>query len=126
MNKEGDYVIGNDRENKNKYQIIKNKIEEYKQKYENIDLQADIEASIWNFKLVGGENQNGNLLTPLLSRKIRKQLINDLNEVLIFLTHRINQGNNKDEINLSIYQNNLRELNLEITPEMLQGCKRVL
>jgi hypothetical protein len=127
VNKEGDYAISG-KETKNKYACIKTKLDEYKQKYENLDIQADIEAQMWNFKLVGGEansSDNSNI-TALLHPITRRQLKNDLTEVLIFVTHRLNQLNNKDEVNLSMYQNNLREISLELTSDVLQDCKKYL
>lgn len=138
FNIEGDYLVDNSGNDvlknyatgisNDKYQIIKNKMKEYKQKYENIDIKADLEANMWNFKLVSGNEssdiEQDKYLTVLLNSKTRKQLVTDLNEILIFITHRLSQSNNKDEINLSIYQNNLRELSLEITTDMLQNCKK--
>jgi hypothetical protein len=130
INKEGDYLSqGKESNGKNKYSMIKSKLDEYKQKYENLDIQADIEAQMWNFKLVGGDvsqNSEEKSITALLNPTSRRQLKNDLNEVLIFVTHRLNQINNKDEVNLSMYQSNLREISLEQTSDVLQDCKKFL
>ena len=108
--------------------LVKTKTEEYKQKYENLDIQADLEAQMWNFKLVTSSESTSKTesLPILVNPNTRNKLKNDLNEVLIFVTHRLAQANNKDEINLSIFQTNLRDLSLEITFEKLSDAKNYL
>jgi hypothetical protein len=124
-----EYVgVGGTKDNSNSYdKIIKSKIEEYNQKYENIDMQADLEAQIWNFKLVTS-SESGNIiknenLPILLNSNSRNKLKNDLTELLIFMNFRLLQSNNKDEINLQIFQTNLRELSMKITPDILTEAK---
>ncbi len=130
INQEGDYLIeGKAQNEKIKYSVIKSKLDELKQKYESLDIQADIEAQMWNFKLVGGDAgqiSEEKSITALLNPISRRQLKNDLNEVLIFVTHRLNQINNKDEVNLSMYQTNLREISLDHTSDVLQDCKKFI
>lgn len=123
INLEGDFSVSG-ATNPKKYDVIKQKIEEYKQKYENLSsFQADLEADMWNFKLVEQEKEKNNLNTALLDTNIRKKIINDLKELLIFVKHRIYQLNNKDEITLSMYHTELRDLNLELTIDFLNESK---
>jgi hypothetical protein len=124
--------VAETKENNTLYEkLIKNKIEEYRQKYENIDMQADMEAQIWNFKLVtssetGHSSSIQEDLPVLLDTNSRNKLKNDLTELIIFINFRLVQSNNKDEINLTIFQPNLRDLSLEITPDKLNDAKKHL
>lgn len=129
INKEGDYIISKapsgtldaSRLEKTKYSIIPKKLEEYKQKYQSVNVQADLNSEIWNLKLV---EQSGsaeeNYTTAILDTKTRNKLIDDLNEILIFLNLRLSFCNNKDEVALSIYQNSIREINAELNQEFLK------
>jgi hypothetical protein len=130
INKNGDFLISGE-SNKDISQIqtdiVNKKLNDYLEKYQSGNIQADLEASLWNFKLISeNEKDSTKYLTGLLDLKTRKQLQNDLNELLVFITHRINQANNKDELNLNIYQTNLRELSLNITPIFLKESKTFL
>lgn len=140
VNKLGDFLIKlnkpefvDETPERNKYsRILLKKLNEYREKYESVNIQADIEAQMWNFKLVSQDDANGDNnnedfhSTALLDLKTRKAIINDISELLIFIKHRLAQVNNKDEVNLNIYQENLRELSLKITPNFLKETKEFL
>jgi hypothetical protein len=128
ITKEGDYIISNNNNkisNERKYDIITTKFEELKSKYQNLNIKADLNSDIWNFQLVEGDNSI-NYSTALLNFKARKLLIDDLNELLIFVNHRSNFCNNKDEVSLSIYQGNIREINNELNQDLLKESKKNL
>jgi len=140
VNKFGDFLINLNKPDivdvtpdRDKYsRILKRKVNEYREKYETVNIQADIEAQMWNFKLVSQDDANGDntnedfYSTAILDLKTRKAIINDINELLIFIKHRLAQVNNNDEVNLNIYQENLRELSLKITPNFLKETKEFL
>lgn len=134
INREGDYIISKDAANKTldknrlektKYSIIPKKLEEYKQKYQSVNVQVDLNSEIWNLKLVEQSgNAEENYTTAILDSKTKNKLIDDLNEILIFLNLRLSFCNNKDEVALSIYQNSIREINAELNQEFLkEGIK---
>ena len=128
ITKEGDYIISNNNNkisNERKYDIITTKFEELKSKYQNLNIKADLNSDIWNFQLVEGDNSI-NYSTALLNFKARKLLIDDLNELLIFVNHRSNFCNNKDEVSLSIYQGNIREINNDLNQDLLKESKKNL
>jgi len=134
INKEGDFMISQnisnfdkDKNEKTKYSIINRKLEDYKQKYQSVNVQKDLNNDIWNLKLVE-QSGNGidNYTTAFLDSKNRNKLIDDLNEILIFLNLRLSFCNNKDENALSIYQNNIREINNDLNQDFLKEGKNVL
>lgn len=137
INKEGDYVIPNNNSNsaenikvleKTKYSIVGIKLEEYKQKYQSVNVQADLNSDVWNLQLVeqSGSTAEEKYTTALLDSKTRNKLIDDLNEIIIFISLRLSFCNNKDEISLSIYQNNIREINTELNQDTLKESKAAL
>jgi hypothetical protein len=126
--KEGDYIITNNNNkisNERKYEIISIKFDELKSKYQNLNIKADLNSDLWNLQLVEGDNSS-NYTTALLNNKTRKLLIDDLNELLIFVNHRLNFCNNKDEVSLSIYQGNIREINNDLNQDLLKESKKNL
>ncbi len=130
INKEGDYIISKDanldktRIEKNKYSIVNKKLDDYKQKYQSVNVQADLNSDIWNMKLVEqSTNAEDNYTTAFLDSKTRNKLIDDINELSIFLDLRLSFSNNKDEVALSIYQNSIREINNELSQEFLKESK---
>jgi len=133
ISSKGDFIIFTDnktnktledksRLEKTIYSIIPKRLQEYKQKYQSVNVQADLNSEIWNLKLVeqSGNSTEENYTTAILDSKTRNKLIDDLNEILIFLTLRLNFCNNKDEVSLSIYQNSIREINAELNQEFLK------
>lgn len=82
---------------------------------ESLHTSENLETAIWNLKLAG----ESKLLTPLTSTSSRKKLINDLNELKVFLTTRKDQMKKEDELNLTMYQTNLRNINEELNHDFL-------
>ena len=131
INLEGDYILTEKNENKNidkksKYLIITKKLEDYKLKYQTVNVQADLDNDMWNLKLIEQSDKTSNYTTALLDSKTRNKLIDDLNELLIFIKHRLDFCNSKDEISLSIYQNSIRDINLEVNQDFLKESKKTL
>ena len=139
---EGDYFIdGNNLEKKSeeiRKILIDNKIKNYKTKYTD---QADFKS--YNFNLVGtgslneentlnnnknnptNDNRNDILNdTCLLNNHERNLLISDLMEISIFLEQRLINVENKDEINLAMYNNSLKDFNLKYSNEELSIIKK--
>ena len=62
----------------------------------------------------------------LLDHESRETLISNINELFVFISHRLYLLTNKDEITLSMNQNNLREVNKEINQDFLTKSKQYL
>ena len=62
----------------------------------------------------------------LLDLESREKLVNNINELFVFVSHRLYLLTNKDEITLSINQNNLREVNKAINQDFLTKSKQFL
>ena len=138
---EGDYLIEEKKIEKKSEEIrknlIENKIKNYKSKYTD---QADFKS--YNFNLIGtgnlneenslnnnnenNEKENNNDIlcdTCLLNNHERNLLISDLMEISIFLEQRLVNVENKDEINLAMYNNSLKNFNLKYSSEELKKIK---
>ena len=112
INEKGDTELGD-------YSFINKTVESL---LESLKTSENLETAIWNLKL-SGENK---LLTPLTSTSSRKKLINDLNELKVFLTTRKDQIKKEDELNLTMYQTNLRNINEELNHDFLTDSIKFL
>jgi len=120
--KEGDYSI-NDK-SISIDALVKSKIEAY----------STNETGNWEIKLEGDKTSNNNqsnknqedCRTVLLDQFSREKLLNNLNELIVFVSHRLYLLTNKDEITLSINQQNLREVNKNLNQDFLINSKKYL
>ena len=136
---EGDYMVTPDKSKSDKSSkearkaIIDYKTKLYQMKYTD---QADVKS--YNFSLV---DENGNAQkketkeesssvipneTCLLNTNEKNLLIADINELIIFISQRISKMNDKDEINLAMYDQSLKDFNLKYSNEDLSGLKTEL
>ena len=121
INKIGDYLLENTNQ-KNKYEIIKSKQEEYTNKYGMNTLKTEISTEKWDLNLFDQlsdkiEEKVSN--TALLCSKTRNILFNNILELSIFVKQRLIQITHTDEINLSMYNKNLRDINNEVSSDTL-------
>jgi hypothetical protein len=89
---------------------------------DSLSSSENLETAVWNLKLAG-ENKT---TTLLISNQSRKKIINDLNELKIFLTTRQDQMKKEEELNLTMYQTNLRNINEEQNPEFITNSIKFL
>ena len=133
----GDYLINNDEQidiNENRKGYINSLLKEYKMKYtENSDIKD------FKFNIVG-DNINSNLSnkenevgkdkvykeTCLLNHHERNLLLADINEIIIFLEQRLLNMENNIEINLTIYSDELKDLNMKYSLETMTKIKEEL
>ena len=128
----GDFLL-KDTNTSTRKEMIEFKSKQYKTKYTE---QEDI--SQYKFALVG-DNSNSTLVslhsqitsspsdtqsqsdepcdTCLLSTSSRNLLIADLTELLIFLSERLSHSNSKEEINLTVYNQELKQFNLKYSTD---------
>ena len=133
----GDYLVNNDEQidiNENRKGYINSLLKEYKMKYtENSDIKD------FKFNIVG-DNINSNLSnkenegeknkqykeTCLLNHHERNLLLADINEIIIFLEQRLLNMENNIEINLTIYSDELKDLNMKYSLENMTKIKEEL
>ena len=133
----GDYLINSDEQidiNENRKGYINSLLKEYKMKYtENSDIKD------FKFNIVG-DNINTNLSnkenegakdkvykeTCLLNHHERNLLLADINEIIIFLEQRLLNMENNIEINLTIYSDELKDLNMKYSLENMTKIKEEL
>ena len=133
----GDYLINSDEQidiNENRKGYINSLLKEYKMKYtENSDIKD------FKFNIVG-DNINSNLSnkenegeknkqykeTCLLNHHERNLLLADINEIIIFLEQRLLNMENNIEINLTIYSDELKDLNMKYSLENMTKIKEEL
>ena len=133
----GDYLINSDEQidiNENRKGYINSLLKEYKMKYtENSDIKD------FKFNIVG-DNINSNLSnkenegeknkqykeTCLLNHHERNLLLADINEIIIFLEQRLLNMENNIEINLTIYSDELKDLNMKYSLETMTKIKEEL
>jgi hypothetical protein len=118
INQKGDIVnITEDQ----KYHFITKKVEGI---LEQLKSSENLVTAIWNLKLEDeGQTKASSYLT---NSKQRKKLSNDLNELFIFCSCRLDQIIKEESLNLTMYQNNLREINEEINNDVLTATKKYL
>ena len=138
----GDFLLKDTNTNTRK-EMIEFKSKQYKMKYTE---QEDI--SQYKFALVDDNNNNNNNTnnlislhsqitsstndtkvnseepcdTCLLNTSMRNLLIADLTEVLIFLSERLSHSNSKEEINLTMYNQELKQFNLKYSSDDFNNC----
>jgi hypothetical protein len=105
-----------------KYSFISQKVEGI---LEQLKSSENLETAIWNLKLTEGDGQIKSS-SYLTNSKQRKKLINDLNELFIFCSTRLDQIIKEEALNLTMYQTNLRELNEELNNDFLNSTKKYL
>ena len=129
---EGDYVLSPEASNAKeaRKKIIEYKTKIYKMKYTD---QADVKN--YNFSLVednGKSNQQSKeekkeeipKETCLLNNNEKNLLLADLNELIIFITQRMSKMNDKDEINLAMYNQSLKDFGMKYQNEDLASMKK--
>ena len=95
--------------------------------------QADVKN--YNFSLVednGKSNQQSKeekkeeipKETCLLNNNEKNLLLADLNELIIFITQRMSKMNDKDEINLAMYNQSLKDFGMKYQNEDLASMKK--
>ena len=82
---------------------------------DSLSSSENLETAVWNLKLAGEKKTT----TLLISNQSRKKIINDINELKIFLATRQDQMKKEEELNLTMYQTNLRNINEEMNHEFL-------
>ena len=135
---EGDYILGSDSNDKienNRQGYINSLIKKYKMKYTE---QSDIKD--FKFNIVG-DNTNTNTQsnnasandkeieykeTCLLNHHERNLLLADIKEIIIFIEERLLNMENSSEINLTIYLDSLRNLNMKYNLEIMTQIKNEL
>ncbi len=105
INEKGDTETGN-------YTFVNKTVENLLESLQNSE---NLETAIWNLKLAGEKKTT----TLLISTTSRKKLVNDLNELKVFLTTRQDQMKKEEELNLTMYQTNLRNINEEFNHDFL-------
>ena len=133
----GDYLINNDEQidiNENRKGYINSLLKEYKMKYtENSDIKDfkfNIVGDNINTNLSNKENEVGKdkvyKETCLLNHHERNLLLADINEIIIFLEQRLLNMENNIEINLTIYSDELKDLNMKYSLENMTKIKEEL
>jgi hypothetical protein len=89
---------------------------------ESLNTSENLETAIWNLKLAG-ENKT---TTLLISSQSRKKIICDINELKVFLATRKDQMKKEEELNLTMYQTNLRNINEEMNHDFLTDSIKFL
>ena len=132
----GDYLMNSDEQiniDENRKGYINSLLKKYKMKYtENSDIKD------FKFNIVG-DNTNSNISTLtnneqdreyketcLLNHHERNLLLADINEIIIFLEQRLLNMENNIEINLTIYSNELKDLNMKYSLETMTKIKEEL
>lgn len=136
----GDYLMNSDEQiniDENRKGYINSLLKKYKMKYtENSDIKD------FKFNIVG-DNTNSNISklnnkeneseqdkeykeTCLLNHHERNLLLADINEIIIFLEQRLLNMENNIEINLTIYSNELKDLNMKYSLETMTKIKEEL
>ena len=133
----GDYLVNSDEQidiNENRKGYINSLLKEYKMKYtENSDIK-DVKFNIVgdniNTNLSNKENEGGKdkvyKETCLLNHHERNLLLADINEIIIFLEQRLLNMENNIEINLTIYSDELKDLNMKYSLETMTKIKEEL
>ena len=132
----GDYLMNSDEQiniDENRKGYINSLVKKYKMKYtENSDIKD------FKFNIVG-DNTNSDISTLinneqdkeyketcLLNHHERNILLADMNEIIIFLEQRLLNMENNIEINLTIYSNELKDLNMKYSLETMTKIKEEL
>ena len=132
----GDYLMNSDEQiniDENRKGYINSLLKKYKMKYtENSDIKD------FKFNIVG-DNTNSDISTLinnekdkeyketcLLNHHERNMLLADMNEIIIFLEQRLLNMENNIEINLTIYSNELKDLNMKYSLETMTKIKEEL
>jgi hypothetical protein len=89
---------------------------------ESLNSSENLETAIWNLKLAGEKK----ITTLLISSQSRKKIINDINELKVFLATRQDQMKKEEELNLTMYQTNLRNINEELNHDFLANSIKFL
>jgi len=133
----GDYLINSDEQidiNENRKGYINSLLKEYKMKYtENSDIKDfkfNIVGDNINTILSNKENEGAKdkvyKETCLLNYHERNLLLADINEIIIFLEQRLLNMENNIEINLTIYSDELKDLNMKYSLENMTKIKEEL
>jgi hypothetical protein len=89
---------------------------------DSLSSSENLETAVWNLKLAGEKK----ITTLLISNQSRKRIINDINELKIFLLTRQDQIKKEEELNLTMYQTNLRNINEEMNHEFISDSIKFL
>ena len=135
----GDYILESKKEsnenediNINRNGYIKSILKKYRMKYTE---QTDIKDFKFNIvedntnSSIANKNNNQDKEykeTCLLNHHERNLLLADINEINIFLEQRLLNLENNSEINLTIHSNDLKELNMKYSLEMMTKIKEEL
>ena len=134
----GDYLINSDEQidiNENRKGYINSLLKEYKMKYtENSNIKDfkfnivgdNINSNLSNKENEGEKNNKQYKETCLLNHHERNLLLADINEIIIFLEQRLLNMENNIEINLTIYSDELKDLNMKYSLETMTKIKEEL
>ena len=134
---EGDFLLKNENNNKienNRQNYINSQVKKYKMNYTD---QLDVKE--FNFNVV---NDNSNTMTStnendnnsgdnyqetcLLNYHERNLLIEDINEIIIFIEERLSNMEKDTEINLTLYLTSLKDFNMKYSMETMSKIKNEL
>ena len=123
---QGNYNVSNENISISMSDLIKSKIQLYSSNEDTQSWEIKIEGDKDNTDKSRISNDKKEIKTVLLDHESRETLISNINELFVFISHRLYLLTNKDEITLSMNQNNLREVNKEINQDFLTKSKQYL